>query len=211
MSRVADLMILNVLWIICCLPIVTIGAATTALHYVTLKMVKNEESYIVKSYFKSFRENFKQSTLIWIIMFVLFLIFVFDLIILGSITFQFSNIIRYVILAMIFVYVMVLLYVFPVTSKFYNSTKNIFKNSFLMSIKHLPYTLLMLVITIGPFIILLFVSGAFQYGLLIFILVGFSLIAFCNSYFFNKIFDRYIPKEEDEEINTEEDCVPEES
>lgn len=68
MGRAADLMILNIVFIICCLPIVTIGASLTALHYVTLKMVRNEESYIVKSFFKSFKQNFKQATIINLIM-----------------------------------------------------------------------------------------------------------------------------------------------
>ena len=68
MGRVADLIMLNVVFLICCLPIVTIGASLTALHYVTLKMARNEESYIIRSFFKSFKQNFKQSTLIWILM-----------------------------------------------------------------------------------------------------------------------------------------------
>ena len=53
MGRVADLIMLNVVFLICCLPIVTIGASLTALHYVTLKMARNEESYIIRSFFKS--------------------------------------------------------------------------------------------------------------------------------------------------------------
>ena len=67
MGRVADLMILNILCIICCIPIITIGASVTAMYYVTLKMTRNEESYIVRSFFKSFKENFKQATVIWLV------------------------------------------------------------------------------------------------------------------------------------------------
>ena len=62
LNKVADLILLNILTMICCLPIITIGASMTALHYVVLKMVRDEESYIVRSYFKSFRQNFKQAT-----------------------------------------------------------------------------------------------------------------------------------------------------
>ena len=57
MGRVADLIMLNVVFLICCLPIVTIGASLTALHYVTLKMTRNEESYIIRSFFKSFKSE----------------------------------------------------------------------------------------------------------------------------------------------------------
>lgn len=54
---------LNILWLVCCLPIFTIGASTTALFYVTLKVVKNEENSLTKAFFHSFKENFRQSTI----------------------------------------------------------------------------------------------------------------------------------------------------
>ena len=58
LTRLADLMILNILFIVCCIPIVTIGASVTSLYYVTLKMAVNEEGYIAKAFLKSFRQNF---------------------------------------------------------------------------------------------------------------------------------------------------------
>ena len=59
-TKIAHSAYLNVLWFVCCLPIVTAGASTTALFYVTLKMAKNEEGNITKSFFRAFRENFRQ-------------------------------------------------------------------------------------------------------------------------------------------------------
>ena len=61
LGRIADLMIINFLTILLCIPVVTAGAAFTAMHYVMLKLVRDEEGYIVKQYFKSFKENFVQS------------------------------------------------------------------------------------------------------------------------------------------------------
>ena len=78
LSKMADLMILNLLTLLCCLPIITAGDAMTALYYMTIKMVKNEECYIVKGYFKSFKENFKQATIIWLIALVVGIIFAGD-------------------------------------------------------------------------------------------------------------------------------------
>ena len=78
LSRVCDLIILNLLAIACCIPIVTAGASITALFSVTLKMVKGEESYIFKGFFKGFKENFKQSTIIWLILLVLGLFLFID-------------------------------------------------------------------------------------------------------------------------------------
>ena len=68
MGRVADLFFLTLLWAIGSLPLVTMGASTTALYYVALKMVKNQEGYIWKSFWKSYRENLKTAAGIWCIM-----------------------------------------------------------------------------------------------------------------------------------------------
>ena len=67
-TKIVNAVYLNILWFFCSLPVFTIGASTTALYYVTLKMVKNEEGNITKAFFHSFRENFKQGTVIWLIL-----------------------------------------------------------------------------------------------------------------------------------------------
>ena len=93
LSKMADLMILNLLTLLCCLPIITAGDAMTALYYMTIKMVKNEECYIVKGYFKSFKENFKQATIIWLIALVVGIIFAGDFMILRNSTVSFGKVI----------------------------------------------------------------------------------------------------------------------
>lgn len=67
-GKFGDLIILNVLWFVCSIPIFTIGASTTAVYYVTLKLARNDDGYTIRSFFKSFKENFKQATIIWLIM-----------------------------------------------------------------------------------------------------------------------------------------------
>ena len=79
MGRVFDLMMLNIIFLIMCIPIVTIGANFTAMYYVTLKMIKNEETYIFRTYWKSFRENFKQATAIWLILLAVLIVLILDL------------------------------------------------------------------------------------------------------------------------------------
>ena len=150
MGRVADLIMLNVVCLICCLPIVTIGASLTALHYVTLKMARNEESYIIRSFFKSFKQNFKQATIINLIMLVIAAILYMDLNIVPNLGGTMSQVLYILFIAFGIIYLMVFLYIYPVLAKFYNSIKNTFRNAFLMSIRHLPYTLLMAVITLIP-------------------------------------------------------------
>ena len=67
-GKFCDVMILNVLWVLCSIPVVTMGASTTAVYYVTLKLVRDEEGPTIRSFFRSFKENFRQATIIWLIM-----------------------------------------------------------------------------------------------------------------------------------------------
>lgn len=208
MGRVADLIILNLLCLLCCIPIVTAGASITAMFYVTLKMVRNEESYIVKSFFKSFKQNFKQATIIHLIMLVTALLLFFDLRIVNQLEGTVGQVLHVIFIAFMLLYLMIFLYIYPVLSKFYNTTRNTFVNSFLMAIRHLPYTILMLVISAIPAAFLFIPNAAvFSSVLMLFILLGFATVAYCNSYFFVKIFDNYIPKEEE----TPKDSVPEDN
>ena len=203
MGKIADLIILNLLCLVCCLPIVTAGASITAMFYVTLKMVRNEESYIVKSFFKSFKENFKQATIINLIMLVTALLLVLDLRIVNQLEGTVGQVLHVIFIAFMLLYLMIFLYIYPVLSKFYNSIRTTFVNAFLMSIRHLPYTILMLVISAIP-IAIWFIpnTSILSTILMLFIMLGFATIAYCNSNFFVKIFDNYIPKEEDAD-NTE--------
>lgn len=111
---------------LCCLPIITAGASVTALYSVTLKMVKDEESYIVKGFFKAFKENFKQSTIIWIIMAAVGALLYADYRAVGFLSENMQNIFRILIGAVVVIFLIILSYVFSYTARFVNSTKNIF-------------------------------------------------------------------------------------
>lgn len=198
LGKLADLMILNLVFLICCLPIVTIGAALTGLNYVTLKMAEDEEGYIVKGFFKSFRQNFVQSTIIWIIMLVVGLVIGLDFYILKASSGTFITVIRAVLAITAFIYLMVFTYLFAVLARFYNNIRNTFRNALLMSIADLPKTLIMMVIMAGAVILTFFNSQTLSYGMLVWILFGFALIAYCNGFFLKKVFAKYTPKEEEE-------------
>lgn len=209
MSRVADILLLSIVALICCIPIVTIGASLTALYYVTLKMVRNEESYIFRSFFKSFKQNFKQATIINLIMLAVGLILYLDFSIVRSVDGSVSTVMQIIFAVFALLYAMVLLYVYPVLSKFYNSIRNTFRNALLMSIRHLPYTFLMLLIACCPLLILFVQSYQVQATLIMLLfLMGLGTIAFCQSFFFVKIFDNYIPQET-EDADTPEGTAPE--
>lgn len=198
LSIIADLAILNLLWLICSLPIVTIGAATTALISITLKMVKNEESYIFRSYIKALKRNFKQSTIIWLILMVIMAVLGTDYYIIS----HWDNQVRYLLLTVLVLAGLVLLfveiYIFALIAKFENKVGEYFKNAVLMSIRHLPYTLALVVI-FGIQVYLDFhMLINYQYFPIL-ILFGESAFVFVMSYIYKKIFRGYEAALEDEE------------
>ncbi len=209
MSRVADLIILNILCLVCCIPVITIGPSLTALFYVTLKMVRNEESYIVKGFFQSFRQNLKQGIIINVIMLAVAAVLYVDFRFVSSVDAAFSKVMYVLLMVTLLFYLMVFLYIYPLLAKFVNTVKNTFINALLMAIRHLPYTLLIAAVTALPVLAFFFSPSGEMQGLvlLVGIMMGVALIAFINSFFFVRIFDNYIPKEED---GTDTPAEPEE-
>lgn len=204
LTRIADLFILNFLFILCCLPVFTIGAATSALYYVTMKMAADEDCYTVKGYFKAFKENFKKSTIIWIIdAFVGASLFLDYKIIRGDFgaifnpQSRFTNVMFILFLLTSIIWIYVSLYVYPIQAKFENTVKNTIVNALYMSILNLPKTLLMLVITAFPWVIMYYVDRA-----IVFYIIVFSVVAYMNSFIFVRIFRAY---EKKEEITKDED------
>ena len=119
-GKFGDLIILNVLWFVCSIPIFTIGASTTAVYYVTLKLARNDDGYTIRSFFKSFKENFKQATIIWLIMLAVGLILGFDMLFFTrggfNMSQQFKTVMVTIFLAMSIIYLAIITYIFPLLS-----------------------------------------------------------------------------------------------
>lgn len=199
MGKVSDLIILNILFVVCSLPIVTIGASATAMYYVTLKMIKNEESYISRSFFRSFKQNFKQATAIWLILLAAAVLLILDFNIISQAEavemFKFISIGLYFILLL---WGMVFVYAFPLLARFDNTVKNTLKNALKMAICHFPWTILLLAITCIPMFFTLNYGAVLMIGLFFWPAIGFALTSFLNAKILTKIFSRYIPQEEEE-------------
>ena len=162
-SRIADLVVLNLLFVLCSLPIITIGASTTALYGVTKKMAENREGYIFRNYFRLFKENFKQSTIMWIILLLFALIPTIDLYIINSFEKTIvTTVLKGLMLAAALAILFVFLYAMALQSTFENTIKNTLKNAFLMGIGHFPWTLLIVFITLLPIILLVLLSHIFK-------------------------------------------------
>ncbi len=139
---------LNILWFICCIPVVTAGASTTALFYVTLKMAKNEEGNITKAFFRSFKDNLKQGTKIWLILLALGILLGVDGYVLYHMRFEnvFWTLCTAVFCVAAAAYAIVLMYIFPLLARFDNTIGAMFKNALFIGIRFLLCTILMAVI-----------------------------------------------------------------
>lgn len=210
LSKVCDLMILNVMCIICCLPIVTAGASITALYTITMKMVRGEESYIFKGFLKAFKENFKQSTIIWLIMAVLGIFVFVDYQAASLLPENMSNIFRVLIGALIIFYLMILSYIFPYTARFENNIKNIFKNSLLIAILNLPWTILVIALPIALGFLTFLTTTTLVYGSMLWMLLGFAVVAYIESMIFRRVFAKYEPASEEYDTDPDQYTVPEE-
>lgn len=136
---------LNLLWMLCSLPIVTIGASTTALYYVTLKMAEDRDEGLTGMFFRAFRQNFVPATKIWLILLAVGGFFAVDGYVLSRIwsTNILWTLLAAVLIAAAIAYAMVLLYAFPLLARFENTTFGILKTALLVGLRYLICTLLM--------------------------------------------------------------------
>ena len=196
LGKFADLIILNLITIVCCIPVFTIGAAITALHFVCLKMVRDEETYVIKSYFKSFRQNFKQATAIWLIELVVFGVLLFDIYLMGHAGITFPVWLPSALLAVDALVFMLGIHVFPLLARFENTVATTIKNSVMVGILTLPKTILMVIICAVPVVLIYFFEQVLAPLML---LIGISGPAFMCALLYNKTFKRFEPQQEDKD------------
>lgn len=147
LSKIFDLIILNLLFILSCIPLITVGASISALSHITLKIVKGEDPYIWSGFWKSFRQNFKQGTLLWFFSILIFIFLKMDFSIINSQAIPAFMVIRIFLWIICIIALSMFLYIFPIISHFVCTTKQALKNALFMTFGYFPYTMLLLVIT----------------------------------------------------------------
>lgn len=207
LGKMADLLWLNVLTLICCIPIVTVGASLTALNYMALKIARNEECYITRGFFKSFKENFKQGTLIWLLFLLVILVLAGDFYIMGNSGIEFNTFFRIVIGVVSVLVLFTAMYVFPVLAKFENTIRRTIKNAFLMSIMQFPKTLLMIVMYIIPLVAFFFIYQIAPIAFLFGLSVPAWLSAKLYSKFFQKLEDQILEAAGPAEENSDDERI----
>lgn len=192
LNLISDLIVLNILALVCSMPVITCGASISALYHVTLKMVKNEEGKIGISFLKAFKENFKQSTLIWLIGIGINVFLYVDIRILSGWNAVFS--LGYTITLLIFTVLVGMCTIFSlvVQARFENTLKSTIRNGISICLLNIVRAVSIFIIILAPVLVCILFPGAF----LFMILLGMSGPAYLNSIFFRKLFEKYEQKEE---------------
>lgn len=199
LSKVADLIWLNILFVVCCIPVFTVGAALSAMYSVTLKMCVNEEGAISQDFFKAFRENFKQATILWLIMLGIGLFLIADFLMVPVLGGTVYDVAFWILCVIGILYIMVFGFLFPLQSKFENTIKRTLMNALFLSIRHLlPTTIVVTLLTAVPGLVIYFKPELFVQFLPLVILILFSGIAFLNSKLLTPIFQTYIQLQENQ-------------
>ena len=198
LGTLADMCLLNIMTILCCLPVFTAGASITAMHYVLLKMVRNEEGYVWKDFWKSFKENLWQGMAIGSILLIFVAFFLVD-------CYIFKGMVETVSVPMLaiagafalFLY-MIYLYAFPLLAHFHNTVLGTIKNAFFVGVMAFPQTILMMIVTALPVVLV------YQYAQILPLIIMFGLTApayFC-AWMYSKTFKRLEPKAEESAAET---------
>lgn len=197
MSRIGDLLLLNFFFLLTCVPVFTIGTAVTALYTVCFRFGTDREQGVIRSYFQAFRENWKQSTIVWTILLLFGISTCFNAYVFGCM----SAPICYVSILFLILFTLVLLvgsYAFPLLSQFDNSILSTLKNALALSLGHLPRSLLIAALNVFPFVLLLTDLYLFLQAAFIWVALYFAAAAYGSSQLLKKVFDPYLPKEESE-------------
>lgn len=195
LSTFCDLLFTNALFIICSLPIFTIGASLTAMYNIIFRLQDREDSYIYKMFFEAFKSNFKQATLIWVPFLFLSAFFGADLYIIYKVIDPQYSWMQFPVWFLLVILISIQMYVYPLISRFENDMKQTLVNAVLLAIGNFPTTIFF------TFIPIAIVYYAAQTGRRmvtvgsIFLFFGFAAIAYVYAIFLKRIFEKAMPDE----------------
>ncbi len=194
MSKLYDMVYLSILWIVFSVPIVTIGASTTALYYTAVKVIRHERDYIWQSFWKTFKDSFGNATVFWFLIAAIYVILGINIWTAFSLFGENAG----MIMRGIYIFMMILVslagvYIFPVQSRFIMKKRQILKLSLLMGIKHLPYSVCMVIIGAAASLSVYLITP-----LILVMPVAATLFI---SFFMERILKKYMPEENDESLD----------
>lgn len=191
LGYLADLVLLSAVFLVCCLPVVTVGAAASALFKAIYDLTLERGGGAVKNYFRAFRDNFKQTTIAWLMALVGFISLFCDWFLL-KLYFQGTafTVLACIVLALALTLIGFLCYLFALIARYENALQEHARNALILTVRYLPKTLLMILIQMLPLLMFALRPYLLVQTLLFWILFcpGFSIQA--NAYLLRPIFDK---------------------
>ncbi|MGN1193115.1 MAG: YesL family protein [Dorea sp.] len=191
LGRVGDILLLNIIFVVTSIPVITIGTALSALYTVAMKLVRGEDPAIIKEYLKAYKRNFKPATICWLIMAVIGVLLFVDFRLVAVFSGTAYTVMRLLLAMILGIWLLTFLYLFPYIARFDNTVLNSMKNALFLSVAHIPSTLMMLGVAIGLLIITLFTSKTFVIGTILWTFFGFAILAYVQSFLLCRIFTKY--------------------
>lgn len=191
MGRIADFMLVNALFLLCSIPVVTIGASFSALYHVIYKMVEGKDLYIMHDFLLAFKKSFKRATAIWMIFLVVGGMLWVEFYSIHLLSVEMMFIFRVIFVLFAFLYFGSIVFAFSLVGYQDNQIIQIIKNSILIAIGNLPSTILLMVVSLIPIIACVFYTRALVFIMPIMLLGGFALITYLKSLILLRVFRKY--------------------
>lgn len=197
LSRLADMFFLSMMWLLCCLPVITIGPATAAMYYVALKWAHKEDIKISAAFFDAFKKNFKQGVALNLIFLVVGIVLVLDFFIMSAQGSTYGAITSACFLVLGVWMLGVMFYAYPLQAQFYNTIRQTLINAAQLAVLKFPVTVVVFVVNLLPLIL-----GFISLELLVrtapaWILLWPGVSAYINAKLFAKMFDKFIKEAEE--------------
>lgn len=192
-AMLTNLVMLNILWLVCCIPIFTAGAATAAMYHTIFQYHSKEDDEVLRPFFRAFRANFKQATLLLLPLLAVLALLVFDMVYLVA---NGKGIAALFLLIVLGFFVMgIMVHLFPLIARFNMDAKALLRTAFSLVMLHLPATLTVIVLTLLPIFLLLFQPALFLRLGVAWAGVWFAAIAYFFGRFLLKVWNRHIPSD----------------
>lgn len=187
MGRLADIVLLNLLFLVCSLPMITMGASLAALYQACDDMAEGEFVSAFRNFFGAFRKQLKNSIKIWLVFLLTGCLLIFDLIFLGGTGGRnVWSIIGIGVGSLFVLWEMIFCYIFPVLLKKGGSIGEMVRESMLLAVRNFPYTIIMVLFNIIPFLCFILGGQVLISVIPLYLLFGFGLTAFINTYFLRR-------------------------
>lgn len=202
-NTLCNFIVLNLVFLITCLPVITIGTALSSLYYVTLREARGEYGYLVRPYLSEFRKNLKSGTAAFGLLFLIGAVLLFNLAFWYSFGTVLTSVLAGLFAVALLLWLFVFTYTFPLIARFENTTKQTLKNAFSLMLTNVKATIALGLIYITVLTLCLFARPM----KLLMVLFGFAFIAYCQSFIFKKLFEPYEKEQEEKQEKEYDICI----